>query len=395
MAVQSTIRRIYWYRALDDFVLMYPYYSVFMASKGLSVFQISTLLVLWSAVDLVTNVPTGVLADKYSRKTLIGIGQLLKAASFVVWLLYPTYAGFALGFVLWGVGGALTDGAFEALVYDELKAVGQERQYVKVTGRAHTFAMIGDLAATLIAGVAIALGYNVLLAASIAVVLVSAGVIFTLPETPRVEEVADTGYFAMLGAGIREAVHNRTVLGIIMLVGFIGAIYGSLEEYVPLFIQQTGTGLTVVAWGVGATIAAAALGSFVAHRFEALASAKFIIMLGLSGAMMLAAGIVGGGAAVLLLVGYSFLIRLLQQIYDGKLQHSIGSGLRATVTSVSGFAVELLSIATYFAYGLIADRSGNFGGFAAFGGVVVVVAGLYLLVAPRILASKSLKAAAD
>lgn len=132
MKIQSTLNKIYVYKFLDDLVLMYPFYSVYMAAKGLSVLQISSLLVMWSAVDLLTNIPTGVFADKYSRKKLLALGQLLKAASFVPWFVYSHYVGFALGFLLWGVGGALTDGTFEALVYDELKANKREKEYVKV-----------------------------------------------------------------------------------------------------------------------------------------------------------------------------------------------------------------------------------------------------------------------
>lgn len=84
-AAQLTLRKMYAYRALDDFVLFYPFYSVYMATRSLTIFQIATLFMLWSFVDLVANVPAGVLADKYSHKNLLALGQLLKATSFVPW----------------------------------------------------------------------------------------------------------------------------------------------------------------------------------------------------------------------------------------------------------------------------------------------------------------------
>lgn len=74
MQIKTTLRKIYAHRLLDDLVLMYPFYSIYMATKGLTVLQISSLFVLWSVVDLVTNVPTGVFADKYSRKKLLALG---------------------------------------------------------------------------------------------------------------------------------------------------------------------------------------------------------------------------------------------------------------------------------------------------------------------------------
>ena len=41
----------------------------------------------------------------------------------------PTFAGYALGFVLWGLSGAMMSGTFEALLYDELTDRGVEEQY--------------------------------------------------------------------------------------------------------------------------------------------------------------------------------------------------------------------------------------------------------------------------
>ena len=399
----ATLRKIYAFRALDDFILIYPFYSIYMAAHGLSVFQISTLFILWSVVDLLTNVPTGVLADKYSRKNLLGIGQLCKAAGFLVWFLYPQYTGFAVGFVLWGIGGALTDGTFEALVYDELKASRRQgvkasrrqAEYVKVVGRANSLSLVAELAATLVAGAAILLGYDVLFIASVVVVITSSLLVFTLPETPRFEELADTRYFSMLRAGLNEAIHNRTILANILLLSFIGAIYGSIEEYDSLFIHDTGVSLTVVAWVLGIVIAAAAIGSFIAYRFEKLTTSKFMLLLLLSGVFLLLAGRADKVAAVALLTCYTFSIRLLQAVYDGKLQHEISSGLRATVSSVSGFSLEIMSIVAYISYGLLADKIHNRGAYSVFGGTVVIVAALYLLTAPRLLARRSLKQMAE
>ena len=47
---------------------------------------------------------------------------------------WPTFIGFAAGFVVWGLGGALVSGAQEALLYDGLAAVGAEAHYARVNG---------------------------------------------------------------------------------------------------------------------------------------------------------------------------------------------------------------------------------------------------------------------
>lgn len=56
--------------------------------------------------------------------------------------------GFAAGFVLWGAGSALASGTWEALVYDELVAVGATSEYARLVGRAEVAGAGGVIAGT-------------------------------------------------------------------------------------------------------------------------------------------------------------------------------------------------------------------------------------------------------
>ena len=82
------------------------------------------IFTIWAATAIVLEVPSGVLADKYSRRLILFVGQLFSVAGFVCWGLFPHFWGFLLGFVLWGTKSALSSGTFEALICDELKRFG-------------------------------------------------------------------------------------------------------------------------------------------------------------------------------------------------------------------------------------------------------------------------------
>ncbi len=122
-----------------------------------------------------------------------------------------------------------------------------------------------------------------------------------------------------------------------------------------------------------------------AHRFERLGGRVFTLVLGVSGAVLLASAITAPVVAIALMIGFFFTTKLVDVIFDGKLQHSITGSLRATVTSVAGFAVEILSIATYLVFGSIADARGTLMAFEVFGLVTLVVAGVYVLAGRRLL----------
>ncbi|MEV4231637.1 MFS transporter, partial [Streptomyces bobili] len=134
--VRRLTATLYGYAFLDEFVLLYPVYALLFADTGLSVGQVSSLFVLWSATGVLLEVPSGAWADAVSRRLLLWLGPLLGAAGFALWVFVPSYWAFAAGFVLWGARGALGSGALEALVYEELERLGAADRYARIMGRA-------------------------------------------------------------------------------------------------------------------------------------------------------------------------------------------------------------------------------------------------------------------
>ncbi|MBM0227794.1 MFS transporter, partial [Micromonospora sp. ATA51] len=145
-AIRRLAGTLYGYAFLTDLVLLYPVYVLLFSDTGLSVGQISSLFVLWSATGIVLEVPSGAWADAVSRRLLLVLAPLLPAAGFACWVLAPSYPAFAVGFLLWGAGGALRSGALEALVFTELDRLGASDRYARVMGRARTAEVLGAAA---------------------------------------------------------------------------------------------------------------------------------------------------------------------------------------------------------------------------------------------------------
>jgi len=72
----------------------------------------------------VCQVPTGVLADVYSRRLAVIVGVMLVGAGFILQGLVPIFPSMVMGDVLFGIGATFTDGAEQAWITDE---VGIER----------------------------------------------------------------------------------------------------------------------------------------------------------------------------------------------------------------------------------------------------------------------------
>lgn len=101
-----------------------------------------------------------------------------------MWTLAPGLTGFAVGFVLWGLGGALVSAAQEALLYDGLAAVGAEAEYVRVNGWVTSATLLADLPVAAAATVLFAAGgYEAAGWVSVGVCLAAAAVGVHAPGT--------------------------------------------------------------------------------------------------------------------------------------------------------------------------------------------------------------------
>lgn len=339
-------------------MLLYPLYAILFADTGLSTAQISSLFIIWSATSVALEIPSGVLADMVSRRLLLATAPLLSAAGFALWTFAPSYPAFAAGFVLWGAKGAIESGAMEALVYEELDRHGASSRYATVMGRATAAGTVAVAAAMAAAGPAFgAGGYEAVGFASVAACLTTAAIAATLPE-PRQGASTDAGaesepgFIATLRTGAHEIRHRRTVLIAVAFVIAISAIWGSLDEYVPLLAADTGvpTGqLPVLILTVYAGVAIGGLLGGAARRLRRPGIAGLLA----AAAAALALGALSGQIAGFVLIALAFgAFQLVEIGADARLQHAIAGSARSTVTSVAGFGTEVATIGIYGAYGL-------------------------------------------
>ncbi|MGA5573069.1 MFS transporter [Streptomyces pseudogriseolus] len=377
-AVDVRVRRLtttlYGYSFLEEFVLLYPVYALLFSDAGLSVWQISSLFALWSVTAVVLEVPSGAWADAVSRRLLLVVGPLLTGAGFALWVLVPSYAAFAAGFVLWGTGGALSSGALEALVYDEMERGGVSDRYARVLGRARAAGLVAVMAAMGLAGPVLAWGGHAAVgAASVLVCLLTSVTALRFPEH-RVAGGVREGWTAALRGGLREARRDRSVRGALLLVPAVAAVWGALDEYTPLLVREAGVGdavvpgVLLVIWG-GATA-----GSLLAGEGERFGTGGLAVLVG-GGGVALAVGALAGTVVGLLLVAVAFgAFQAATVLAEARLQHRIEATGRATLTSVAGLGTELVTLTVFAGYAVVASGHGHGAAFAVAAVPYVVLA---------------------
>jgi len=125
------------YRGATRALLFAPYIQLFMVKvRSLSESQYGLLQSLYYVVVVLTEVPSGVLADRLGRKGILFLGALVNGLGCWVFALSHGFWSFALGEVLFGLGTAFVSGADSALLYDSLAEEQRESEYPRAEGAA-------------------------------------------------------------------------------------------------------------------------------------------------------------------------------------------------------------------------------------------------------------------
>jgi MFS transporter, DHA3 family, tetracycline resistance protein len=211
------------------FSMMFVVTSLYEATvAGLTPVQ---LILVGTALEIsafVFEVPTGIVADVYSRRLSIIIGYVLMGLGFLVEGFFPAFLPILLAQVIWGLGYTFTSGATQAWITDEIGEEEANRLFLRGMQVGLFASLIGMGASMLVGANNVAMPLRV---GSLGVILIGITLAFIMPETgfhptPREDRNTWQHMWHTFNQGIK-AVRSRPRL---MNIVFIGLFYGLYSE---------------------------------------------------------------------------------------------------------------------------------------------------------------------
>lgn len=127
-------------RALFLPMFWLPIMYFFLTSvKHIDPFHATILLGLQEFLLIFLEVPTGVVADRISRKFSISLGYLLTSLPLAFFPIVNSFYIFAILLAIKAVGKALVSGADTSLLYDTLIEMGKTKEYKKIITRSKAY----------------------------------------------------------------------------------------------------------------------------------------------------------------------------------------------------------------------------------------------------------------
>ena len=332
--------------------------------RGLSLAQATIVdVTFWIAATL-GEVPTGVVADTFGRKTSLTAGAALLSVGTLAWAFAPTVLLIMLAYAAMAIGTTFLSGAEEAFFYESLQRTGRAGEYTRLVGRAGAIMLgataLGNLASGFLATVDLILPF---LVAGLSL-LTMLGLVLTFKETNAKQEFdgqVRKSYSQILREAI-VAMRVRPALRYPMLYLALVPLAAVIME--TFFVQPQALSLGVPLAGVGVIVMAMQLtnmaGSTWSDRIKAQFSERRILyfapVLIVSSLMLLAA--FQRVPALLFIAVIGFVTAALRPLVLNSIQNEVPNDIRATILSMQSLMFTILVASSEPILGSIADKSG-------------------------------------
>lgn len=193
---------------------------------GLNPLQLVLVGTTLEFVAFLFEIPTGVVADSFSRRLSVIIGMGMVGVGFLIEGAFPFLGAILLNQVIWGIGVTFTSGALEAWIADEVGVENLGAVLVRGGQVERVVSIFGVIASGVLGSIALAL--PILIGAAVFLVLTIL-MIALMPENNfQPASQAERVTFATMARTTRDAlaaVRVRPILAIFLITAVVMGAY--------------------------------------------------------------------------------------------------------------------------------------------------------------------------
>lgn len=406
-ATPVSIRRTYYVLMLGNTLaasLIWGINTIFLLDAGLSNLEAFAANAFFTLGMVLFEVPTGIVADMWGRRSSFLLGTVTLAAStglyVLLWQIEAPFWQWAVVSVLIGLGFTFFSGATEAWLVDALEATGYDGSLEKVFGQGQAISGAGMLTGSVAGGYLAQLtNLGVPFVARAGILLLMFGVAFTLMRdigfTPRRDGRPIAEMRRILADSIEYGWRIRTVKYLMLAAPFTGgvAIY-VFYALQPYLLELWGDPKAYGIAGLVAAIVAGAqiCGGFLTPRIRGLFRRRTSALLALEALGVAAVVLVGlltnFWVVIVLITVWALVFSAAMPIRQAYLNGLIPSQQRATILSFD----SLMSSSGGIGAQPVLGRSADVWGYPA---SYVLAGGLTALALPFIALARRQNAPAD
>lgn len=189
-------------------------------------FQLVLVGTTLELTSFIFEIPTGIVADRYSRKFSVIIGLFLVSIAFIIEGFFPLFIAILISQFILGLGDTFTSGADEAWIADELNEGELELVLLKGAQTGQFLSIIGIIISASLGLIAINLPF---LVSGVLFAILAVFLIFFMKESYK-NKIESTNSFKHMVNSIRLVKNNIKQKPVLIFMVWITLFYGLYSE---------------------------------------------------------------------------------------------------------------------------------------------------------------------
>lgn len=371
------------------------FWILFFIQNGLSLLQIGLLESIFHGTSLLCEIPSGMLADRFSYKTNLYLARLASIVSSILILFgQGNFWMYAIAMMVNAWSYNFDSGTSTAFLYDSAVEAGQKDRYLQISSFLSGVAEVTRTLGTVVAGFFIhgALAWTYLIAIGFS--FISIILIYFMKEPIAKREKNEALTFKTIVVQVRKEWQEKPVLFYWMLTY---QLVGTLMCMFYFYYQQKISDLAgwqvslVMLIGSGLNLIAVYVASQIGKKWNS--NRVFPTLVALTGLALLLVFFGTPFAFLLVYLLTDTLYAVYQPIYFNDLQGYLPSSVRATMLSINSMLFSLSMIVIFPLTGWMIDRWGLIAVFLVLGLILILTCPILIISLTRMgkLLDKDLK----
>ena len=357
------------------------FWILFLSQNGMSLLQIGLLESIFHATGIIFEIPSGMLADRFSYKTNLYVSRLTSILSSILMLTgQGNFWIYAIAMIINALSYNFDSGTSSALLYDSAVEAGLKDRYLKISslmsGVSEAAISLGTVLAGLFVHRYLYITYYIMIAVSI-IVLILIWLIKEPTMKKKNDEVLTMKKIILI---VREEMKNNPSLFTWMMIfQFVGTImcmfYFYYQKQLP---DLAGWQIsTVMLIGSALNILAVSLASKIGKTWHSFRI--FPVVVSLTGGAYILSFLETPFMYILVYLATNALYAMYQPIFYNDLQQYLPNSVRATMLSVTSMMFSLSMIIIFPIVGWLIDSFGFDQTFIGLGLVLILLPPLLVI----------------
>ena len=336
------------------------FWILFFIQNGLSLLQIGLLESIFHGTSLLCEIPSGMLADRFSYKTNLYLARLASIGSSILILFgQGNFWIYAISMMVSAWSYNFDSGTSTAFLYDSAVEAGQKDRYLQISSFLSGVAEVTRTLGTVVAGFFVhgALAWTYYIAIGLS--LISILLIFLMKEPESKSGERNHWTLKRILVVVKQEWQEKPVLFYWMftyqLVGTIMCMFYFYYQQKIIDLASWQVSLIMLI-GSGFNLLAVYLASQIGKKWNS--NQVFPVLVALTGLVLFFVGFKTPFAYLSVYLLTNALYAVYQPIYYNDLQTYLPSSVRATMLSINSMMFSLSMIVIFPLTGWLIDTSG-------------------------------------